>query len=143
VGAALSYAVAALFGRRVFSGFRAEVIAAAMLTGSAVIMIPAALWQDGFTLTAASPTSIAGLIYLSVVATALAYVLYYRTLALAGAGNLSLVTLLVVPVAIGLGAIVYDETLSTEAFIGFGVLAIGMVLIDGRVLRRKILWRKS
>jgi drug/metabolite transporter (DMT)-like permease len=53
------------------------------------------------------------------------------------------VTLLVVPVAIGLGAIVYDETLSTEAFIGFGVLAIGMVLIDGRVLRRKILWRKS
>ena len=143
VGAALSYAVAAMFGRGAFSGFRAEVIAAAMLTGSAVIMIPAALWKDGLALTQASPTSIAGLIYLSVIATALAYVLYYRTLALAGAGNLSLVTLLVVPVAIGLGAIVYDETLSTEAFIGFGVLAIGMVLIDGRALRRKILWRKS
>lgn len=138
VGAALSYAVAALFGRVAFAGYRPEVIAASMLTGSAVIMIPATLWFEAPDLSTISLTSGAALIYLAVVATALAYVLYYRTLALAGAGNLSLVTLLVVPVAITLGALVYDERLSTDAFVGFAILAVGMVLIDGRIVKRKI-----
>ena len=46
-----------------------------------------------------------------------------------------LCTLLIPPVAIVLGAWVRNETLLPQAFLGFGLLAFGLLLIDGRILR--------
>lgn len=57
-------------------------------------------------------------------------------LALAGSGNLLLVTLMVAPVAIILGALVLDETLAPNAYKGFALLALGLVIIDGRLIDR-------
>ena len=71
------------------------------------------------------------------IATALAYLLYYRFLKMAGAGNLMLCTLLVAPVAIILGAFVLDEDLPVRAYFGFGILALGLVVLDGRLLQRR------
>ncbi|MGB1033443.1 MAG: EamA family transporter, partial [Primorskyibacter sp.] len=67
------------------------------------------------------------------IATALAYLLYYRVLAMAGSGNLMLVTLLIPPVAIVLGAVVRDERLSSQALGGFALLALGLIVLDGRL----------
>ena len=64
--------------------------------------------------------------------TAAAYLLYYRVLAMAGSGNLMLVTLLVAPVAITLGAVVLGEKLSANVFVGFVILAVGLIILDGR-----------
>ena len=61
--------------------------------------------------------------------------LYYRVLAAAGAGNLLLVTLLLAPIAIVLGAVVFAEALSPGAYAGFALLALGLAVIDGRALR--------
>jgi len=58
--------------------------------------------------------------------------LYYRVLAMAGSGNLMLVTLMVAPVAITLGAVVLGEKLSANALIGFVILALGLIILDGR-----------
>jgi len=69
-------------------------------------------------------------------ATALAYLLYYRVLALAGSGNLMLVTLMITPIAILLGALVLDEQLAPNAYKGFALLALGLVIIDGRLIDR-------
>ena len=74
--------------------------------------------------------------YFAVIATAGAYLLYYRILGLAGSGNLMLVTLLVAPVAIVAGAVVLGEQLQPNAYAGFALLALGLVLIDGRVFKR-------
>ena len=82
---------------------------------ASVVLLPAALWHDGWTLAAVSPRSWGGLIYLAVFSSALAYLLYYRVLETAGAGNLSLVTILIVPVAVVLGALVYQEALPPRA----------------------------
>lgn len=68
-------------------------------------------------------------------ATALAYLLYYRVLAMAGSGNLLLVTLLVAPVAIILGALVLGEALPLRAYAGFALLASGLVIHDGRLVK--------
>ena len=54
--------------------------------------------------------------------------LYYRVLAMAGSGNL----MLVAPVAITLGAVVLGEKLSANALIGFVILAVGLIILDGR-----------
>jgi uncharacterized membrane protein len=77
------------------------------------------------------------LIHLSGVATALAYLLYYRVLDMAGSGNLLLVALLVAPVAIVLGAVVLGEELKPQAYVGFILLAVGLLVLDGRILGRR------
>ena len=73
---------------------------------------------------------------LAVVSTALAYILFFRILAAAGAVNVSLVTLLVPPNAILLGWLFLDERLSAAAWGGLALIALGLVVLDGRLLRR-------
>jgi drug/metabolite transporter (DMT)-like permease len=68
--------------------------------------------------------------------TALAYVLFYRVLAQAGATNTMLVTLLVPVTALLLGTLVLDEVLAPRHFAGMAVIAIGLLVIDGRILAR-------
>ena len=71
--------------------------------------------------------------YYAIITTAFAYLFYYRVLAMAGSGNLMLVTLLVAPIAITLGAVVLGEKLGTNAYFGFAILAVGLIILDGRV----------
>ncbi len=136
VGATMSYAVAGVVGRFSMAGVRAEVGAAATLTASSLIMVPLALSLEGVPSVNLAPATWAGLLYLGVMASAVAYLLFYRILIMAGAGNLSLVTLLIAPIAIILGAIVYGETLAPNAYLGFAVIAFGLLVIDGRLFRR-------
>ena len=105
-----------------------------MLTGASLLMIPAALWIDGPVLPRQADTVLA-VGYYAVVATALAYLLYFRVLAMAGSGNTMLCTLLIAPVAILLGAWVRDETLAPDTYAGFALLAAGLAILDGRLLR--------
>jgi len=104
-----------------------------MLTTSSLMMLPLAAAIDGplpFDLGLRTWVSIG---YFSLASTAFAYLLYYRILDVAGAGNLLLVTLLVAPVAILLGAVFRGEALGASAYIGFAILAIGLLILDGRV----------
>ena len=71
---------------------------------------------------------------LALLATALAYLIYFRILAKAGATNLLLVTFLVPVSAILLGILVLGEALHTTQLVGMASIAIGLACIDGRVL---------
>tara|TARA_R110002096_G_scaffold2933_2_gene14912 strand:+ start:2253 stop:3152 length:900 start_codon:yes stop_codon:yes gene_type:complete len=137
IGACLSYAFAAVWARSKIKGLHPIMAATGMLTGSSIIIIPMALFIEGLPSFALNITTTASIIFLAVPATALAYLLYYRALRLAGSANLSLVTLLVPPVAVFLGAAILGERLSPSAFLGFGLIALGMVIIDGRLVTRK------
>jgi drug/metabolite transporter (DMT)-like permease len=133
LGAGVSYAGAAAFGRQALKGIRPEVGAAAMLTASALIMLPAALILNGAP-TLPGPETLTALAYLAIVASALAYRLFYTVLQQAGAGNLGLVTLLIAPIAVLLGAALFHEALPPQAFAGLVLLTLGMVTLDGRPL---------
>ena len=138
LGAALSYAFASVWARRELSGLDPKGAALGMLTASSMIMMPLALAVDGWPTLDLSLSTLAALAYLSVAATALAYLLYYRVLAMAGAANLMLTTLLIPPIAILLGAFVLDETLSASALLGFVLLGLGLLVMNGRIrLARK------
>ena len=136
LAAAASYATAAVIARRALQGVRAEVGAAGMLSAAALIMVPLALWQDGVPALHHAPEVWAALAYLALIASSLAYMIFYLILARAGAGNLGLVTLLIAPVAILFGALAFGETLAPGAYAGFALLAAGMLVLDGRLLRR-------
>lgn len=135
LGAAMSYGTSAAIARATTRGLKPQVVAAGMLLGSSLIMVPLALWQEGLPALPHAPQVWFGLAYLALAATAGAYLLYYRVIAAAGAGNVSLVTLLVAPIAIVLGALVLGEALHPRAYLGFGLLACGLLVIDGRLLR--------
>lgn len=134
--ATLSYAFAGAWGRKTLSGLPPIVAATGMLIASAMISVPAAWVIDGPIRFDLQFTTWAAISYYSVAATALAYLLYYRVLAMAGSGNLMLVTLIIPPFAILLGTLVRGETLPSKAFVGFALLALGLLIVDGRILRR-------
>ena len=67
--------------------------------------------------------------------TGLAYILYFKIVATAGATNLMLVTFLMPVVAITLGVIVLHETLELRHIAGMALIAVGLITIDGRLLR--------
>ncbi|PCH70202.1 MAG: EamA family transporter [Rhodobacteraceae bacterium] len=127
----LFYALASAWARARLGGVAPQIAAAGMLSGASLILLPAAWLIDGpvnFDLTLRTWGAIG---YLTVIATAGAFLLYYRVLALAGSGNLMLVTLLIPPVAIVIGAFVLDEALKPQAFIGFALLALGLLVLNG------------
>lgn len=136
LGAALSYALASVWGRAMLSGPSPEINALGMLTGSTVLMIPVVLLDDGPPQLALPAHVWAALLGLSTLSTALAYLLYFGILKRAGAANLMLVTLMIPPVAVTLGAAGLGERLSPGAFAGFGLIALGLIVTDGRLLRR-------
>ena len=135
LGAALLYAFAAIFGRR-FKDIDPVVVAAGMLTGSTIIMIPLAfIIEQPFTLDPA-PVTWAALFGLSAISTSLAYIIYFYVLSKAGATNILLVTFLIPVSAIFLGMMVLGETPGWNAFAGMGLIFIGLVFIDGRLIKR-------
>ncbi|MCF2905500.1 DMT family transporter [Octadecabacter sp. CECT 8868] len=136
IGGTLSYAFAGAWARLKLNTLAPQVAAAGMLTGSSVVMVPAAFFIDGVPSLDISLTAIGAIAYYVIFATAGAYLLYYRILAAAGSGNLMLVTLLMPPISILLGAIVLHETLSPNVYIGLGILALGLIILDGRFIER-------
>ena len=132
----MSYALAGVWARKRLSGLPPQVAAAGMLTTSTLIMVPLAWIIDGPIRLDLQPRTLMAIAYYALGATALAYLLYYRVLALAGSGNLMLVTLMIAPIAIVLGAVVLGETLNANAYKGFALLALGLVIIDGRLIDR-------
>jgi len=132
----LSYAFAGAWARRKLTGLAPQVAAAGMLTGSALVMVPLALAIDGAPSFQLSATAWGAIAYYAVIATAGAYLLYYRILAMAGSGNLMICTLLVAPVAIVLGALVLGEELAPRAYVGFALLALGLLVLDGRIFAK-------
>jgi drug/metabolite transporter (DMT)-like permease len=137
LGASLCYALSGSFARLALGGLSPQVAAAGMLTASAAMMVPLALLREGLPPAHHSAGAWAALGYLAVIATALAYLLFYRIIARVGAGHASLVTLMVAPVSILLGTLLLGEVLPLRAYAGFAILAAGLVILDGRLMRRQ------
>lgn len=135
LGAALSYGFAGTFGRR----FRRMGIAPAagafgQTAATTVMMVPlVALVDAPWQLATPGALTLGAVACLALFSTALAYILFFRILAVGGAINSSLVTLLVPVSAILLGSLVLGERLAVNHFLGMALIALGLLSIDGRV----------
>jgi len=136
LGAALSYSFASVWGKRFLSGYPPVMNALGMLVGSTLLMIPVAVFSEGVPDLRLSVGVWSSLIALAILSTAVAYLLYFKILARAGSANLMLVTLLIPPVAVSLSVTFLGEKIGVEAWIGFGLIAVGLAITDGR------LWQK-
>ncbi|MDE0523069.1 MAG: DMT family transporter [Boseongicola sp.] len=133
IGGTISYAFAGCWARAQLPEQPPLIAAAGMLTCSTLVMLPLSWAVEGPLELDLGPSTWAAIAYYALAGTAVAYVLYYRILAAAGAGNLLLVTLMIPPIAIVLGSWARDETLASGAYLGFAILGAGLLVLDGRI----------
>ena len=140
LGAALSYAFAGVYARR-FPRLNIDPIVAAagqLLMSSLIMILLALMFEAPNQLIESSAKVWIAVGLMAVFSTALAYILYFRLLASAGATNAILVTLLIPVTAILLGTIILDERLQWLHFLGMVVIGLGLSVIDGRLWHRFI-----
>ena len=136
LGAAISYALASIFGRR-FRGLGLAPIdvATGQITAASLMLAPLALAIDRpWTLPPPSTPVLGAILAIAALSTALAYIVYFRILSGAGATNVVLVTLLAPATSILLGALFLNERLGFRHGFGLALIALGLAFIDGRAL---------
>ena len=139
LGSTLSYALAGVYGRR-FRGLGVTPVGVATgsLTAAALVLLPLVLlFEPPWRTPPPAYEAWAALIGLAFLCTAVAYILYFKLLASAGATNSLLVTFLIPVTAILLGTFVLGEQLAPRHFAGMLLIACGLAAIDGRLLKRR------
>ncbi len=139
LAAALSYGLAGVWGRRFRAlGVAPMTTAFGQLASSTLIIAPLWLvvdrpWSEALP----SARVIAAVLAIAVLSSALAYLIFFKLLAEAGAVNVSLVTFVIPVSAAVLGWLVLGHGLEARHFAGFALIAAGLLAIDGRLMR----WR--
>ncbi|MDZ4843869.1 MAG: DMT family transporter, partial [Hyphomicrobium aestuarii] len=135
IAGTVSYAFASLWGRR-FREVPSLVTSTLQLGFSAAMLLPVMLIAERpWTLPVPGAATIAALTGAAVLSTALAFVIFFKVMAEAGAINAMLVTLLVPVSAIALGTMVLDEPLTAQKLLGAAIITAGLVILDGRAWR--------
>jgi len=133
--AALSYAVAGVYGRR-FRNRPPRAVATGQLIASTIILAPAAVLIDRpWNLAVPSSAALSSLLAIAALSTALAYLIYFRVLGRAGATNVLLVTFLMPVSAMLLGVLMLDEHVTPRHLSGLAAIAVGLAAIDGRIAK--------
>ncbi|AZL60316.1 DMT family transporter [Tabrizicola piscis] len=132
LAAALSYGFASVWGRRFRqAGLAPMATAFGQVVASTVLLAPIWLWVDRpWAMQAPGAVPVMAVLALAVLSTALAYLIYFRILARAGATAISLVTFLVPLSAAGLGWLVLGERLEPRHLLGLALILGGLALID-------------
>lgn len=125
VAAAACYGGAALFGRN-FKGLDPIMPAAGSLICGAALLIPFSLLIDRPWTLAPSAVSIQALLALSVVSTALAFIIYFRLIDRLGTVGTTSVAYLRVPTGVAIGILVLGERLSATAWAGLALVIVGV-----------------
>jgi drug/metabolite transporter (DMT)-like permease len=110
-------------------------LAALALTGGAVVATVAAFGFEGVPVITRGETILAAL-GIGLIATTFAFQVMYRILPRIGATNFSTVTFIAPVSAILLGVVILGERLTVTHFLGMAAIFLGLLLIDGRIVRR-------
>ncbi len=137
LGGALSYGFSGLWGRRKLGDVPPITSATCQLICSTVIVTIITTAVDRpWMLPMPHLATWGALIGLALLATSLAYIVFFTILSRAGATNVMLVTLLIPVTAILLGVVVLGEPLAANEIAGALIIAASLLVIDGRVLGR-------
>jgi drug/metabolite transporter (DMT)-like permease len=137
LGAAVSYAFAGIFGRQLVA-HPPLTLAAGQLTMSSLLILPVALLvEQPWNLAMPGLATWGAVLATGIFSTAAAYVIYFRLLASTGATNLLLVTFLIPVSALTLGVLILDEQTLLRQLGGMAMIALGLIAIDGRLLKRR------
>jgi drug/metabolite transporter (DMT)-like permease len=135
LAAALSYGLAALWGRKHLAGVAPLKSATCQLMCSTLIIaVVVAVVDQPWTLVAPSQGTLWSLLALALFGTAAAYIIFFRILVRAGPSNVMLVTLLIPVTALVLGNVFLAEPIEAKEIIGALIIGTGLLFIDGRAI---------
>jgi drug/metabolite transporter (DMT)-like permease len=135
IAASCVLGIGGVYSRR-FTELKPLVAATGQITGATIILVPLSLLIDRpWALAPPSGAVWASLLTIALVNTALAYVFYYRMLAITGATYISLVTFLIPVMALWLGVAFLHETITVRSLAGMAIIAMGLVAMDAKRFR--------
>jgi drug/metabolite transporter (DMT)-like permease len=120
---------------RSFRNVDPTTLATLALTGGAIVATIAAFTVEGMPVITRTETVLAAL-GIGLVATAFAFQVMYRILPRIGATNFSTVTFIAPVSAILFGVTILGERLTVLHFAGMAAIFLGLLLIDGRIVKR-------
>ena len=132
--ATLCYALTLNYARN-FKALDPTTLATGALTGAAIVAVPTAFFFEGVPVMV-RPESWAAMLGIGLVSTSFSFLLMYRLLPRVGATNFSVCTLIAPVSAIILGIAVLREVILPIQVLGILVIFIGLLVMDGRLVRR-------
>lgn len=127
----LSYAIAAIVIRRSMGGIEPVHLAAGQLVAATLVLLPLAFLTGAFRSAEWQPAPVGSALFLGVVGSGLAVVLYTGLIQQIGAVRSTLVTYLIPPWGVLLGWAVLDEPLGWNLLAGAAVTLAGLALVQG------------
>ncbi len=133
LGGTFNYALAGIYARR-FRNMPSIMVSAVSLVGALIFLTPGLLLTTPPDLAAIKPLTWFAVAMLAIFCTGIAYIIYFRIIATAGATNALLVTLMIPVSAMILASLVLGETLKNNDIAGMVLIFSGLLIIDGRIL---------
>ena len=135
--ASLCYAGATVFMRRNLRHLKPMVVSSGALLTASIATLSAALLIDGLpNLGSVSPQGGASVLVLGLMNTYVAYLIFYWIIDRWGATRATLVTYVMPPVGLTLGAIFLSEVVDARLVIGAVMIVAGVALVNLRLKRR-------
>ena len=137
LAAPLCYAIATIYARLALIHMQPFALATGQMIGSLIFAAPLALIiERPWTLAMPGMPAIGAVLAMGIFGSALASLCHFTVLRRAGATNSMLVTLLLPVTPLILGRLFLGETMSTPDFLGAAIIALALIIIDGRLLQR-------
>jgi len=138
VGSATSVALGSVLVKRTPQSVPSTTVTAWGMVVGALGMHALSLARGEPAVLAAAPRFLAALAYVSIVAAAGTYAVYFRLLGRVGAIRINLVSYATPPVAVLTGWLLLGERFPPAAVIGFGLVVIGFGLVERRALAEEL-----
>lgn len=132
LGATLNYAIAGIYARR-FKEMHSMMVTAISLVGALVFLSPGLLLSSWPDFARVQPSTWLAVFMLAIFCTGIAYIIYFRVIATAGATNAMLVTLMIPVSALLISSTVLGEVLRSADIVGMLLIFSGLLIIDGRL----------
>jgi drug/metabolite transporter (DMT)-like permease len=138
IGATVSYAIGAVYSRANIHGLRPMIPAVFQVGFALVIVTVLAFVFEKPLAVSFVPESILAVVWLGLLGSGLAYLVFFRILGRWGATRTSLVAYLLPVSGIALGALVLHEPIAASTLLGTGLVIGGIALVNSRYGTRPI-----
>jgi drug/metabolite transporter (DMT)-like permease len=139
IAASLCYGVSSVYGKQNVSHLDPVAISAGQLLAAELIMVAATLFIVDFSSQAVNIATVGSMLWLGLLGTCVAYILYFYILRNWGATRTTLVTYLLPVVGVTAGVLLLDESLDLQLIIGGLLIISGIVIVNWRPNRRRLM----
>ena len=136
--ATISYGFAGVWGKLRLNNLSPIIAATGMLTISTIILTPYAITNHLVGIYSLNFYIFKYAFIFAIICSVFAYLLYFKILESAGAGNLLICTIIIPPSSIFLNAFFLDQNITTNEYLGLIIIILGLIILDGRLFKKII-----